>query len=263
MNEQPMKFIVMEGRQPQDGSKPARVKIIFDARLSPVSVCAGVSQRNHKLLSDASMVEEGDWPHPVGRSAMEIEGLEVALQAVNETNVKLCSQLAELAKVLGCRPNLGVMLARAQVLAEDSDTLCKLNEVMKAQEAVLQVLDCLTKPNGSFDSAIHPGTERDALQKAYNELPLERSAAVSFAPTAEEHAAARRYRVWTEAMFVNTSAVAKALAGATCPQDVDDALDKLAVDLGVVKEARASVVPEPKDGCDCVFCRTAVGAATE
>jgi len=232
MNEQAMKYIIIEGRRPQTGEDPLRVKIIFDARLSAIGLTAG-AVRSHPALSDCNLMEQGDWPHDTNYSTAEVEGMRETLRAVNETNVKLCGQLVELAKALGCRPDMGVMLARAQVLVEDSDTLARLNEVMKAQEAVLQALDCLTEPDGSFDSAINPGTERDALQKAYNELPLEHSAAASFAPTAEDRANARRYKLWSEAMFTNTTAVARALAGATCPQDVDDAMDKLAVGLGV------------------------------
>lgn len=38
---QPLQYIIVEGRRPQNGDAPMRATIIFDARLSPVGMTAG------------------------------------------------------------------------------------------------------------------------------------------------------------------------------------------------------------------------------
>lgn len=136
---QPLQYIIVEGRRPQNGSAPMRATIIFDARLSPVGMTAGAA-RAHTGLSDCGMIETGPYPLAVkeGYSKAELSStIRAAEQAVRYAE-QLEKRLTALAAALGCRADEEVMLARAAVLVESESTLAALDDAMRAKEKALE-----------------------------------------------------------------------------------------------------------------------------
>lgn len=98
--QRPMKYIVIQERQPQNGSEPNRAMVIFDAMLSPTLVCAGIVSREHELFSDGSIVEEGDWrPAPLPEDYMALQQQLGVAQARAEL---LSADLKSFAARAGC-----------------------------------------------------------------------------------------------------------------------------------------------------------------
>jgi hypothetical protein len=54
-----MKYIVIEGRMPQDGSKAQQALILFPKWMSPTLVCAGITGRVIEM-TDGSVIDTGD-----------------------------------------------------------------------------------------------------------------------------------------------------------------------------------------------------------
>jgi hypothetical protein len=61
MTNKAMQYIVVQGRQPQDGSKPVEALVIFPAWVSATLVCAGMSGRVIEL-TDGSIKKSGRIP---------------------------------------------------------------------------------------------------------------------------------------------------------------------------------------------------------
>lgn len=77
-----MKFIVIQGRMPQDGSKAATARIIFPDWLSPTLVCAGIIGRVQEL-TDGNILEGGKLEERIERYA-EIIGKGVLADDIGE-----------------------------------------------------------------------------------------------------------------------------------------------------------------------------------
>lgn len=131
----PMKYIVIEERTPAHeaikGRQPNRCMIIFDARLSPTLVCAGITQREHEILSDGSIVEEGDWK-ATEYSKGEVESIRHAAQQA----LKGYEQLRK-ALNANAHETLDSVINRIEQLRQDSESLARVNEVLKATESRL------------------------------------------------------------------------------------------------------------------------------
>lgn len=134
--DKPMKYIVIEERTPAHeavkGRQPNRCVVIFDARLSPTLVCAGITQREHEILSDGSIVEEGEYEEPkFGPSRMA----------------------RRLRDALGCGDlSVNDMLNLVEQHRQDSESLARVNEVLKANE--LRVSHTITRPLVKTHTAI-------------------------------------------------------------------------------------------------------------
>lgn len=68
-----MKYIIIEGRMPQDGSKAIQALVMFPKWMSPTLVCAGITGRVIEM-TDGSIVETGNVPMS---EAETLEGLRI------------------------------------------------------------------------------------------------------------------------------------------------------------------------------------------
>lgn len=85
--EQPMKYIIIQEREPKnEASKrpPRRCLVIFDARLSAVQVCAGIVSRNHDVVSDGNIVEQGPWDAPGNEIGQQAEAWQAVASLLDE-----------------------------------------------------------------------------------------------------------------------------------------------------------------------------------
>lgn len=145
---QPMKYVVVQERPPKDGTgrEPNRALVIFDARISSTVICAGVS-REHALLSDCSIVEEGDYNYIAGQptpySGDEVESIrragQQALKAYQELRFNLN---AALGVKVGTTEDAA--LKQVEQLRQDSESLARVNEALKAAE--LRVSHSIERP---------------------------------------------------------------------------------------------------------------------